>query len=156
MNDHYIFVNKQSLIGGVIRFKFPLNDMSRVPNMSIKLIQGTLGMLSAHLPDGLICKMMLPASNYSSDDNTGTALGIFNYMTHTNSDYGYRYEPMDSPSYNINGSNSYIEIVFCNSAGVNFNLAVNHVNLLFKLSFPKPDELEMDYRSRVPLPSRLI
>ena len=43
MNDHYIFVNKQSLIGGVIRFKFPLNDMSRVPNMSIKLIQGTLG-----------------------------------------------------------------------------------------------------------------
>ena len=26
----------------------------------------------------------------------------------------------------------------------------------YKLSFPKPDELEMDYRSRVPLPSRLI
>ena len=91
MNDHYIFVNKQSLIGGVIRFKFPYNDMSRVPNMSIKLIQGTLGMTHAHLPDGLICKMELPASNYSSDDNTGTTLGIFNYMTHTNSDYGYRY-----------------------------------------------------------------
>ena len=33
---------------------------------------------------------------------------------------------------------------------------VTSVNLLFKLSFPKPDELEMDYRSRVPLPSRLI
>ena len=35
MNDHYIFVNKQSLIGGVIRFNFPYKDMSRVPNMSI-------------------------------------------------------------------------------------------------------------------------
>jgi len=156
MNDHYIFVNKQSRIGNVIRFDFPYKDMSRVPNMSIKLIQGTLGIPTAFLPDGLICKMMLPASNYSSDDNTGTTLGIFNYMTHTTSDYGYRYEPMESPSYNINGSNSYIEIVFCNSAGANFNVAVNHVNLLFKLSFPKPDELEMDYRSRVPLPSRLI
>ena len=156
MNDHYIFVNKQSLIGGVIRFKFPYNDMSRVPNMSIKLIQGTLGLPNAHLPDGIICKMELPASNYSSDDNTGTTLGIFNYMTHTNSDYGYRYQPMESPSYNINGSNSYIEIGFFNSAGTNYNTVVENINLLFKLSFPKPDELEMDYRSRVPLPSRLI
>ena len=49
-----------------------------------------------------------------------------------------------------------IEIAFFNSSGTNFNIAVNRVNLLFKLSFPKPDELEMDYRSRVPLPSRLI
>ena len=107
MNDHYIFVNKQSLIEGVIRFNLPYKDMSRVPNMSIKLIQGTLRIPNSHLPDGLICKMELPATNYSSDDNTGTTLGIFKYMTHTNSDYGYRYEPMDSPSYNINGSNSY-------------------------------------------------
>ena len=156
MNDHYIFVNKQSLIGGVIRFKFPYNDMSRVPNMSIKLIQGTLKLPNAHLPDGLICKMILPASNYSSDDNTGTKLGIFNYMTHTNSDYGYRYQTIDSPSYNINGSNSYIELGFFNSSGTNYNTVVDNVNLLFKLSFPKPDELEMDYRSGVPLPSRLI
>ena len=156
MNDHYIFVNKQSLIGGVIRFNFPYKDMSRVPNMSIKLIQGTLALPNAHLPDGLICKMMLPATNYSSDDNTGTVLGIFNYMTHVGSDYGDRYQPMDSPSYNINGSNSYIELGFFNSSGTNYNTVVQDINLLFKLSFPKPDELEMDYRSRVPLPSRLI
>ena len=51
--------------------------MSRVPNMSIKLIQGTLALPNAHLPDGSICKMELPATNYSSDDNTGTVLGIF-------------------------------------------------------------------------------
>ena len=119
MNEHYIFVYEQSLIGGVIRFKFPYTDMSRVPNISIKLIQETLALPSAHLPDGLICKMELPATSYSSDVNTGTILGIFNYMNHTNSDYVYSYSPIESPSYNINGSNSYIEIGFFNSGGTN-------------------------------------
>ena len=62
---------------------------------------------------------------------------------------------MESPSYNINGSNSYIEIGFFTSAGTNFNVTVQNINLLLKLSFPKPDESEMDYQSRVPIPSRL-
>ena len=36
MNDGYIFVNKQLLTGGVIRYKFPYSDMSRVPNIPIE------------------------------------------------------------------------------------------------------------------------
>ena len=111
MNDHYIFVNKQSLIGGVIRFKFPYNDMSRVPNMSIKLIQGTVAM-SSHLPDGLICKMSITASNYSSDDNKGATLGHLKYdkgSAGTNT-YAYLYRPMEPPTYNIGANNTFIEL----------------------------------------------
>ena len=155
MNDHYIFVNKQSLIGGVIRFKFPYNDMSRVPNMSIKLIQGTVAM-SSHLPDGLICKMSIPAGNYSSDDNKGTTLGLFSFINKESANFAYVYNPMESPSYNIGANNTFIELNFYGTMGTLFDSVVEDINLLFKLSFPKPDELEMDYRSRVPLPSRLI
>ena len=36
LNDGYIFVNKQLLTGGVIRYKFPYSDMSRVPNIPIE------------------------------------------------------------------------------------------------------------------------
>jgi len=157
MNDHYIYVNKQSLIGGVIRFKFPYNDMSRVPNMSIKLIQGTCA-LTDHYPDGIICKMTVPASNYSSDDNKGTALGHFMFLnkSSTLNVFAYLYQPMESPSYNIGVNNTFIELNFYGADGTLFDSDIDNVNLLFKLSFPKPDELEMDYRSRVPLPSRLI
>ena len=157
MNDHYIFVNKQSLIGGVIRFKFPYNDMSRVPNMSIKLIQGTCSMTDHH-PDGIICKMLVPASNYSSDDNKGTTLGLLSFLSKNagTNEYGYGCISPESPSYNIGVNNTFIELNLYGADGTLFDSDIDNLNLLFKLSFPKPDELEMDYRSRVPLPSRLI
>ena len=63
---------------------------------------------------------------------------------------------MESPSYNIGVNNTFIELNFYGADGTLFDSDIDNVNLLFKLSFPKPDELEMDYRSRVPLPSRLI
>ena len=157
MNDHYIFVNKQSLIGGVIRFKFPCKDMSRIPNMSIKLIQG-ICKLNTYQVDGLICKMSITASNYSSDDNKGTTLGHLKYdkgSAGTNT-YAYLYQPMESPTYNIGANNTFIELSFYGTNGTSFDSDVEDINLIFRLSFPKPDELEMDYRSRIPLPSRLI
>ena len=154
MIDHYIFVNKQSQIGGVIRFNFSYTDMSLVPNMPIKLIQGTAILPLANQPGGLIFKMELLASNYSCDDNIGTTLGLFKYKGAVSSDFAYGYGPFESPSYCINGSNSYKEIGFYNTSGTSYSTVVKDINLLFKLSFPKPDEIEMDYRSRVPLPSR--
>ena len=102
--------------------------------------------------------MTVPASNYSSDDNKGTTLGLISFMnknTSTN-EFGYGYLPMESPSYNIGVNNTFIELNFYGADGTLFDSDIDNVNLLFKLSFPKPDELEMDYRSRVPLPSRLI
>ena len=94
-----------------MRFKFPYSYMSRDPNMSIKLIQGAVG-LPTHLPDGLICKMEIPASNYSCDDNMGTTLGMFSHVNHAGSDYGYSYRPMESPSYIIGSAKSFIKIGF--------------------------------------------
>ena len=157
MNDHYIYISKKTNSGDSIKFNFPYRDMSRVPNMSIQLIQGSLGIDNIHEPEGIICKMELPVSNYSSDGNTGTILGMFNYTTHVGPDFGYNHSPVISPSYNINSIQSFFEISLYEMSGAIIDpTVVTSVNLLFKLSFPKPDELEMDYRSRVPLPSRLI
>jgi len=102
--------------------------------------------------------MTVPASNYSSDDNKGTALGHFMFLNKNASInvFAYLYQPMESPSYNIGVNNNFIELNFYGADGTLFDSDIDNVNLLFKLSFPKPDELEMDYRSRVPLPSRLI
>ena len=98
MNDQYIFRNKETLSGGPIRFKFPYSDIPRVPNMSIKLIQGTVGLQNPYLLDDLICCMRHPASNYTSDDNTGTTLGLFSYKGAVSSDRACGYEPVESQS----------------------------------------------------------
>ena len=100
--------------------------------------------------------MSIPASNYSSDDNKGTALGMFNFVNKEAGDFGYVYTPMESPSYNIGVNNIFIELNFYGTNGTLFDSDLEDINLLLKLSFPKPDKLKMDYRSRVPLPSRLI
>ena len=71
-------------------------------------------------------------------------------------EFGYGCMSSESPSYNIGVNNTFIELNLYGADGTLFDSDIDNLNLLFKLSFPKPDELEMDYRSRVPLPSRLI
>ena len=86
MTDNNIYISNKTNSGDSIEFDFPYHDMSRVPNMSIQLFQGSFGIDGIHEPEGIICKMELPVSNYSSDGNTSTILGIFSSVNHVGPD----------------------------------------------------------------------
>tara|TARA_R110000850_G_scaffold274912_1_gene413186 strand:+ start:121 stop:489 length:369 start_codon:yes stop_codon:yes gene_type:complete len=122
--------------------------MERIPNFILELISGSIKANASH--DGVDLRMLNSVFNYSSDDNKGVSLGLFiEGQTHV-----FDYTQSSNTRYTANGNMNTIEFNVVDIANATIS-NVSNMKLLFKLSFPKPNELQMDYRSRVPLPSTL-
>tara|TARA_R110001606_G_scaffold72933_1_gene168089 strand:+ start:274 stop:720 length:447 start_codon:yes stop_codon:yes gene_type:complete len=148
MNEHYVLLTNPTISNDIIKFNFPFNNMERIPNYILELISGSIKTTGTH--DGVDLRMLNTVFNYSSNDNKGVSLGIFI----EGKNHVLDYTQSSNARYTVNGNMNTIEfnaVDLGNSAISN----VSNVKLLFKLSFPKPNELQMDYRSRVPLPSTL-
>ena len=148
MNEHYVLLTNPTISNDVIKFNFPFNNMERIPNFILELISGSIKANASH--DGVDLRMLNSVFNYSSDDNKGVSLGLFiEGQTHV-----FDYTQSFNARYTVNGNMNTIEFNVVDIANATIS-NVSNMKLLFKLSFPKPDELQMDYRSRVPLPSTL-
>ena len=148
MNEHYILLTNPTITNDIINFNFPFNNMERIPNFILELISGSIKANASH--DGVDLRMLNSVFNYSSDDNKGVSLGLFiEGQTHV-----FDYTQSSNTRYTVNGNMNTIEFNVVDIANATIS-NVSNMKLLFKLSFPKPNELQMDYRSRVPLPSTL-
>lgn len=148
MNSHFVLLTNPTITNDVVKFKFPFNNMERIPNYNLELIAGSIKANASH--DGVDLRMLNPVFNYSSDDNKGVSLGLFiEGNTHV-----FDYTQSINAVYTINGNMNTLEFNVVDISNATIS-NISNVKLLFKLSFPKPDELSIDYRNRVPLPSTL-
>jgi len=148
MNEHYVLLTTPSITNDIVKFNFPFNNMERIPNYGLELISGSIKANASH--DGIDLRMLNTVFNYSSNDNKGVSLGLFiEGNTHV-----FDYTQSVNAVYTINGNMNTLEfnIVDITNAPIT---NISNVKLLLKLTFPKPEELQLDYRARVPLPSNL-
>lgn len=148
MNEHYVLLTTPSITNDIVKFNFPFNNMERIPNYGLELISGSIKANASH--DGIDLRMLNTVFNYSSNDNKGVSLGLFiEGSTHV-----FDYTQSVNAVYTINGNMNTLEfnIVDITNAPIT---NISNVKLLLKLTFPKPEELQLDYRARVPLPSNL-
>ncbi len=148
MNEHYVLLTTASITNDIVKFNFPFNNMERIPNYGLELISGSIKANASH--DGIDLRMLNTVFNYSSNDNKGVSLGLFiEGNTHV-----FDYTQSVNAVYTINGNMNTLEfnIVDITNAPIT---NISNVKLLLKLTFPKPEELQLDYRARVPLPSNL-
>lgn len=148
MNEHYVLLTTPSITNDIVKFNFPFNNMERIPNYGLELISGSIKANASH--DGVDLRMLNTVFNYSSNDNKGVSLGLFiEGNTHV-----FDYTQSVNAVYTINGNMNTLEfnIVDITNAPIT---NISNVKLLLKLTFPKPEELQLDYRARVPLPSNL-
>jgi len=148
MNEHYVLLTNPTISNDIVKFNFPFNNMERIPNYGLELISGSIKANASH--DGVDLRMLNTVFNYSSNDNKGVSLGLFiEGNTHV-----FDYTQSVNAVYTINGNMNTLEfnIVDITNAPIT---NISNVKLLLKLTFPKPEELQLDYRARVPLPSNL-
>jgi hypothetical protein len=148
MNEHYVLLTTPSITNDIVKFNFPFNNMERIPNYNLELISGTITTSGTHA--GADLRMLNSVFNYSSNDNKGVSLGLFI----EGKNHVLDYTQSSNARYTINGNINILEFNVVDITNAPITNIIN-VKLLLKLSFPKPDELSIDYRSRVPLPSNL-
>ena len=153
MNSHYVLLTNPTITNDVVKFNFPFNNMERIPNYNLELIAATIKTAAAH-SGGVDLRMLNPVFNYSSDDNKGVSLGFLTTLDEGQTTNIYNYSQSVNSIYTINGNMNTLEFNVVDISNATIS-NISNVKLLFKLSFPKPDELSIDYRNRVPLPSNL-
>ena len=152
--DRYVFVDKatSAITGNTI--KINLNGTGgRVPYSLVEVIS-TIMQDDANYP-GIIVSIQNDAPNFNSSRNKGTVLAMVGLDNVVATDYHYSLSGL-APRVLLYGSLDNIVLTMTNIAGGGiYPPSINNFSILFKISYPRPNEITNAFSEQIQLPSRV-
>ena len=158
--ERYVYISKDSVIQSpsvnevIVAIE---NPGGRVPYALCEVVSAIVTATTDF--QGCVIYNSTPSPNFSSKENRGTVMAILN-NNYAQGAANIHYDLVGQGSKIIlfgNSNNLTISLRQGNGTIIDLSNAgpVAAFNILLKLSYPKPDQIQNTYRSEVPLPSKV-
>lgn len=152
--DRYVYVDKVSANVYGSHMKINLNGTGgRVPYALVEIISVVISDDVDH--QGIVISMEEDATNFNSSRNKGTVLAIagLDALQGANFHYGLVGQGTKALMY---GQLENVVLTVTNTAAASIVVnSLDAISILFKVSYPRPNEIQDTFRTQIPLPSRV-
>ena len=153
--DRYVFVDKASSTIYGNHVKINLNGTGgRVPYSLVEVISTIMQDDADH--SGIIVSAEDDAPNFNSSRNIGTVLALVGQtLAQGNNSRHYSLTGLGTRAL-LYGSLENVVLAITNTAGNPIQVSsINNFGMLFKISHPKPNQIQDSFSQQIPLPSRV-
>ena len=152
--ERYVYADKVSATVYGNHLKLNLNGTSgRVPYALIEIVSIIVSDDTDH--QGIILSMEEDVPNFNSTRNKGTVLALVGLDALQGSNYHYSLVGQGTRALTY-GSLESVVLTVTNAAGAAIVVnSLDSISILFKCSYPRPNEIQDTFRSQIPLPSRV-
>ena len=153
--DRYVFVDKVTSTVYGNHIKINLNGTGgRVPYSLVEVVSTIMQDDADH--SGIIVSVEDDAPNFNSSRNKGTVLALVGLDTLLGAnDHHYSLSGLGTRAL-LYGSLENVVLTITNTAGNPIQVgSINNFSLLFKISYPRPNEITDSFSQQIPLPSRV-
>ena len=152
--DRYVFVDKATSTVYGNHIKMNLNGTGgRVPYSLVEVISTIMHDDVEH--SGIIVSVEDDAPNFSSSRNKGTVLALVGLDSLQGAKFHYALSGLGTRAL-LYGSLENVVLTVTNIAGAPVQVgSIDNFSLLFKISYPRPNEIQDTFSQQIPLPSRV-
>tara|TARA_R110001632_G_scaffold100762_1_gene208073 strand:+ start:25 stop:495 length:471 start_codon:yes stop_codon:yes gene_type:complete len=152
--ERYVFVDKASSTVYGNHIKINLNGTGgRVPYSLVEVISTIMHDDVEH--SGIIVSVEDDAPNFNSSRNKGTVLALVGLDSLQGAKFHYALAGLGTRAL-LYGSLENTVLTVTNIAGNPLQLgSIDNFSLLFKISYPRPNEITNAFSEQIPLPSRV-
>lgn len=158
--DRYVYLNSASVVEEVSTNQVTVaidNPGGRVPYALCEVVSGMVSALVDF--EGIVVYNTTPSPNFSSQENKGTVMALLG-NSYGQGAANIHYELIGQGTKLILfGNSNKLTISLREGNGDDIDLSnagpIESFNILLKLSYPKPNEIQNTYRTEVPLPSKV-
>ena len=152
--ERYVYADKVSATVYGNHIKINLNGTSgRVPYALIEVVSIVISDDVDH--QGIVLSMEEDVPNFNSTRNKGTVLALVGLDALQGANYHYSLVGQGTKALTY-GSLENVVLTITNTAGGSIVVnSLDSISILFKCSYPRPDEIQDTFRTQIPLPSRV-
>ena len=152
--ERYVYADKVSATVYGNHIKVNLNGTGgRVPYALIEVVSIVISDDVDH--QGIVLSMEEDVPNFNSTRNKGTVLALVGLDALQGANYHYSLVGQGTKALTY-GSLENVVLTITNTAGGSIVVnSLDSISILFKCSYPKPDEIQDTFRTQIPLPSRV-
>ena len=152
--ERYVYADKISATVYGNHIKVNLNGTGgRVPYALVEVVSIIISDDVDH--QGIVLSMEEDVPNFNSTRNKGTVLALVGLDALQGANYHYSLVGQGTKALTY-GSLESIVLTVTNTAGGSIVVSsLDSISILFKCSYPKPDEIQDTFRTQIALPSRV-
>lgn len=152
--DRYVYADKVSATVYGNHIKVNLNGTGgRVPYALIEVISIVISDDVDH--QGIVLSMEEDVPNFNSTRNKGTVLALVGLDALQGANYHYSLIGQGTKALTY-GTLDNVVLSVTNTAGAAVAItSLDSISILFKCSYPRPNEIQDTFRSQIPLPGRV-
>ena len=152
--DRYVYVDKASATVYGSHMKINLNGTGgRVPYALVEVISVVISDDVDH--QGIVISMDENAPNFNSSRNKGTVLAIAGLDALQGANFHYSLVGQGTKAL-MYGQLEDVVLTVTNTAAASIVVnSLDAISILFKISYPRPNEIQDTFRTQIPLPSRV-
>jgi len=152
--ERYVYADKVSATVYGNHMKINLNGTGgRVPYALIEVVSIIISDDVDH--QGIILSMEEDVPNFNSTRNKGTVMALVGLDSLQGANYHYSLVGQGTKALTY-GSLENVVLTVTNTAGAAIVVnSLDSISILFKCSYPKPNEIQDTFRQQIPLPSRV-
>ena len=152
--ERYVYADKVSATVYGNHIKINLNGTGgRVPYALIEVVSIVISDDVDH--QGIVLSMEEDVPNFNSTRNKGTVLALVGLDALQGANYHYSLVGQGTKALTY-GSLENVVLTITNTAGGSIVVnSLDSISILFKCSYPRPDEIQDTFRTQIPLPSRV-
>lgn len=152
--DRYVYVDKVSATVYGNHMKINLNGTGgRVPYALVEVISVVISDDVDH--QGIVISMDDNAPNFNSSRNKGTVLAIAGLDALQGANYHYALVGQGTKAL-MYGQLEDVVLTVTNAAAASIVVnSLDAISILFKISYPRPNEIQDTFSTQIPLPSRV-
>jgi len=152
--ERYVYADKVSATVYGNHIKVNLNGTGgRVPYALVEVVSIIISDDVDH--QGIVLSMEEDVPNFNSTRNKGTVLALVGLDALQGANYHYSLVGQGTKALTY-GSLENVVLTITNTAGGSIVVSsLDSISILFKCSYPRPDEIQDTFRTQIPLPSRV-
>jgi len=152
--DRYVYVDKASATVYGSHMKINLNGTGgRVPYALVEVISVVISDDVDH--QGIVVSMEENAPNFNSSRNKGTVLALAGLDALQGANYHYALVGQGTKAL-MYGQLENVVLTVTNTAAASIVVnSLDAISILFKVSYPRPNEITNTFSTQIPLPSRV-
>ena len=152
--DRYVYVDKASATVYGSHMKINLNGTGgRVPYALVEVISVVISDDVDH--QGIVVSMEENAPNFNSSRNKGTVLALAGLDALQGANYHYALVGQGTKAL-MYGQLENVVLTVTNTAAASIVVnSLDAISILFKVSYPRPNEITNTFSEQIPLPSRV-
>ena len=152
--DRYVYADKVSATVYGSHMKVNLNGTGgRVPYALIEVVSIVISDDVDH--QGIVLSMEEDVPNFNSTRNKGTVLALVGLDALQGANYHYSLVGQGTKALTYGSLENVVLTVTNTAAGSVVINSLDAISILFKISYPRPNEIQDTFSTQIPLPSRV-